>query len=220
QSLKLNFVRNAAIVNLKSFDSKSVHIDMFGCENVSVSHVRLSAPESSPNTDGIRIGNSNRVYISRSVISTGDDCIGILTGSRKIHVSGVVCGPGHGISIGSIGWSKRFEFVKGVRVANSRFVGTANGVRIKTWADAAYSRVSNVVFSDLVMEDVANPIIIDQQYCPNGSGCRLGRSLVQIRDVTFRNIYGMSASKSAVTLLCSESLPCRNVKLIDINLAY
>lgn len=43
---------------------------------------------------------------------------------------------------------------------------------------------------------------------------------MQIKDVTFKNIRGVSKSKVAVNLQCSGSVPCKNVKLIDINLTY
>lgn len=45
-------------------------------------------------------------------------------------------------------------------------------------------------------------------------------SAVQIKDVTFKNIHGISSTEVAVNLQCSGAMPCRNVKLIDINLAY
>lgn len=43
---------------------------------------------------------------------------------------------------------------------------------------------------------------------------------MQIEDVTFKNIRGISDSEIALKLQCSEALPCKNVKLIDINLSY
>ncbi|KAK4487146.1 hypothetical protein RD792_006461 [Penstemon davidsonii] len=45
-------------------------------------------------------------------------------------------------------------------------------------------------------------------------------SAVQIKDVTFDNIWGTSSTKVALSLQCSGVLPCKNVKLININLAY
>lgn len=43
---------------------------------------------------------------------------------------------------------------------------------------------------------------------------------VQIKDVTFKNIRGTSRTEAAVNLQCSKDFPCRDVKLIDINLVY
>ncbi|KAJ8642753.1 hypothetical protein MRB53_004501 [Persea americana] len=45
-------------------------------------------------------------------------------------------------------------------------------------------------------------------------------SRVKIDNVSFKNIRGTSSSQVAVNLLCSKGIPCQNVKLIDINLAY
>ncbi|XP_038722269.1 exopolygalacturonase clone GBGA483-like [Tripterygium wilfordii] len=43
-------------------------------------------------------------------------------------------------------------------------------------------------------------------------------SFVKIKDVTIKNVRGTYKSDSAVTLLCSPSVPCENMKLVDINL--
>ncbi|PIA38346.1 hypothetical protein AQUCO_02800199v1 [Aquilegia coerulea] len=66
-------------------------------------HYNHTAPEDSPNTDGIHIGDSSFISISHSNIGTGDDYISFGAGSNNIHVSNVTCGPGHGISVGSLG---------------------------------------------------------------------------------------------------------------------
>ena len=46
---------------------------------------------------------------------------------------------------------------------------TDNGVRVKTWANPHASNVFNLIFEDIIMENVRNPIIIDQQYCPSAN---------------------------------------------------
>lgn len=50
--------------------------------------------------------------------------------------------------------------------------------------------------------------------------CLQTPSRVKFNDIVFKNIRGTSSSQVAVNLLCSKGVPCQNVKLIDINLAY
>lgn len=134
-----------------------------------MSNIRISAPGDSPNTDGIHIGDSTNINIFHSTISTGDDCISLVSGSKGINVSDVFCGPGHGISVGSLGRSKDEETVKGLMVKNCTFTNTTNGVRIKTWAPSNVGLASSFIFEDIIVNDAYNPIIIDQQYCPSRS---------------------------------------------------
>ncbi|KAK4484507.1 hypothetical protein RD792_007090 [Penstemon davidsonii] len=219
-TLRFDFVTNSTVNNIKSVNSKNSHINIFACHNMIISNIRLTAPANSPNTDGIHIGTSNKIKISRAVIATGDDCISMVSGSRNIDIDNVACGPGHGISIGSLGRSHASEFVSGISVTNSIFIGSDNGVRIKTMAPSLHSKASGLTFQNLFMRNVSNPIVIDQQYCPY-EGCRVqSSSAVQIQDVTFRNIMGISRTQIAVNLQCSGALPCKNVKLINIDLGY
>lgn len=165
QSVRFDFVKNAIVHNIHSINSKNIHFNVFACNNVAFRRVTLSAPGNSPNTDGIHIGDSNNVRITRSVIGTGDDCISMVSGSQNIGIENVVCGPGHGISIGSLGRSQN-ESVSNIHIKNCSFLDTQNGVRIKTWAPSYPSKVSNIVFEDIVMTNANNPIFIDQHYCP------------------------------------------------------
>ncbi|KAK6134999.1 hypothetical protein DH2020_031283 [Rehmannia glutinosa] len=220
QTLRLDFITNSRVHHLRSINSKNTHINVFACTNLSISQVRITAPAESPNTDGIRIGSSNTIKISNSVISTGDDCISMVSGSQNIDISYVACGPGHGISIGSLGRShENNDDVVGIRVSKCTFIGSDNGVRIKTWAPSLSSLASNITFEDIVIRNARNPIVIDQQYCPL-SGCMEGDSAVQVQNVIFRNIWGISQTKVAVNIQCSGVLPCKNVQLINIHLAY
>ena len=43
-------------------------------------------------------------------------------------------------------------------------------------------------------------------------------SQVQISDVKFNDIRGSSATKEAVVLKCSQSVPCQDIELTDIDL--
>ncbi|KAG8054396.1 hypothetical protein GUJ93_ZPchr0001g30099 [Zizania palustris] len=78
------------------------------------------------------------------------------------------------------------EAVQNVTVKTTWFTGTTNGLRIKTWESDKRGYVRGVTFSDSTMSGVDNPIIIDQNYCPDG-GCGQGSgSGIKISDVRVR----------------------------------
>ncbi|KAA3456037.1 exopolygalacturonase-like [Gossypium australe] len=218
-SIKFDFVTNSRIESIRSVNSKNVHLAIYGCNNVNVSKVDLLAPADSPNTDGIKISRSADIRITNSRIRTGDDCIAIISGSSNIDVSYVYCGPGHGISIGSLGKYKNEENVNGVTVRKCTLSGTDNGVRIKSWESPYAITASRFLFQDIFMENVRNPIIIDQTYCPHSPCNQETASHVQIQDVTYRNIWGTSSSQVAVSFECSKKFPCKNIVMTDVNLA-
>ncbi|KAL1824624.1 hypothetical protein ACET3Z_011402 [Daucus carota] len=64
---------------------------------------------------------------------TGDDCISIGGGSKKLRINDIICGPGHGISVGSLGKHGDYDDVDDVEIIGAVFTGTTNGARIKTW---------------------------------------------------------------------------------------
>nr|POE81782.1 exopolygalacturonase [Quercus suber] len=182
--------------------------------------IQPCAPANSPNTDGIHVGRSSQITITNVDIVTGDDCISVGDGAQDIIVNQLTCGPGHGISIGSLGRYQNEEPVSGIRVTGATLSNTNNGVRIKTWPASTSGVASDIHFEDVVMNNVANPIIIDQNYCPNSQCSDESPSKVKISNVSFKKIRGTSSTKEAVNLICSKSAPCQQVVLSDIDLAY
>lgn len=164
--MRFDFVTNSRIHHLNSVNSKNAHINFFACTNITINQVTLIAPADSPNTDGIRLGASSNINISRSIIATGDDCISMIHGTNNVVISYVSCGPGHGISIGSLGKVLN-ETVHDIKVLNCNISDTQNGLRIKTWAPSLSGMVSNLTFGHILMNKVQNPIIFDQNYCPD-----------------------------------------------------
>ena len=167
QSLRFDFVTNSKVTSLTSINSKNAHINLFGSKGIEFHYIHIIAPENSPNTDGIHIGSSSNIEITDSTIATGDDCVSMSPGSKNINIRNVTCGPGHGISVGSLGGGPNEEDVSGLTVTDCTFIGTQNGLRVKTWAKPYPGNVFNLTFEDIIMENVNNPIIIDQQYCPS-----------------------------------------------------
>lgn len=56
-------------------------------------------------------------------------------------------------------------------VSGAKLIGTTNGLRIKTWqGGSGYAK--NIVFKNVLMDNVTNPIIIDQHYCDQEKPCQ------------------------------------------------
>ncbi|KAK4428027.1 putative polygalacturonase [Sesamum alatum] len=209
--------KNLKIRNITLFNSQQTHMAFSHCARVAASHVTLMAPADSPNTDGMHISASTRVELKHIIIATGDDCISIVSNSSRIRVKNVVCGPGHGISIGSLGKHNSSASVQDVIVSRAFLFGTKNGVRIKTWqGGSGFAR--NITFENIWMQNVSNPVVIDQYYCDSPEPCGNQTSAVGIDSVYFRNIRGTSATEEAMTFACSDSYPCKRLYLENIDL--
>lgn len=120
--------------------------------------------------------------------------------------------------------------------------------------------VRSVRFENVRMEDVENPIIIDQFYCDSPTTCETQvlyslkiqnlasnqtvtsnirpysrtvcslfiiefnafcfcqTSAVKISQIMYRNISGTTTSKNAMKFACSDSVPCSNIILSNVNL--
>ncbi|KAK9229362.1 hypothetical protein WN944_022324 [Citrus x changshan-huyou] len=205
------------VSGLKHINSQKNHISLDNCQDATLSNLHISAPESSPNTDGIDISASQNIHILNSNIATGDDCVAINTGSSQINVTGLTCGPGHGISIGSLGKQGEAAAVEEVHVKNCTLNATQNGLRIKTWqGGSGYAR--KITFNDITLTDVDNPIIIDQFYCPHEQ-CSNETNAVKISDVSYTGIHGTSITQDAIALNCSRTVGCDNIVLEHIHIA-
>ncbi|XP_016491031.1 polygalacturonase-like [Nicotiana tabacum] len=220
RSITFNWANDVEIEGLTSVNSQLMHLVINSCKNVMVKNVRIIAPELSPNTDGIHVQSSTGVTITGTSIKTGDDCISIGPGTRNLWMEKIQCGPGHGVSIGSLARDYKEDGVQNVTLINSVFTGSDNGLRIKSWARPSTGFVTNINYQNIIMRNVDNPIIIDQNYCPNNQGCPGQTSGVKINQVTYQNILGTSATQVAMTFDCSPSNPCSGIKLQDIKLTY
>ncbi|XP_010457658.1 PREDICTED: polygalacturonase-like [Camelina sativa] len=220
RSISFNAAKDVIISGVKSMNSQVGHMTLNGCTNVVVRNIRLVAPGNSPNTDGFTVQFSTGVTLTGSTVQTGDDCVAIGPGTRNFLISKLACGPGHGVSIGSLAKQLNEDGVENVTLSSAVFTGTQNGVRIKSWARPSTGFVRNVFFQNLIMKNVQNPIIIDQNYCPSNLGCPTEHSGVKISGVTYKNIQGTSATQQAMKLACSKSNPCTGITLQDIKLTY
>lgn len=77
--------------------------------------------------------------------------------------------------------------------------------------------VQGVLFSNIRVSEVENPIVIDQYYC-NSRKCKNQTSAVALSDITYEQISGTYTVQPAY-LACSDSIPCVDVILSDIDLS-
>uniref|UniRef100_A0A0D9XQV9 Polygalacturonase n=1 Tax=Leersia perrieri TaxID=77586 RepID=A0A0D9XQV9_9ORYZ len=237
RSLTVYRSRNVAVRGLTSIDSAGVHVTVQASAGVEIAGAVVSAPGDSPNTDGIHIKQSRNVTVRDAVIGTGDDCVSMVEGSQDVWIEDVTCGPGHGISIGSLGDTPEEAAVKNITVKNATLTGTTNGLRIKTWAKSNTGLVNNIIFSGIVTRNVSNPIIIDQNYCPGNISCPTevlqdrwiilisspsipDGSRIEISSVSYTDVEGTSATSVAVRFDCSPSRPCVGIVMHDVWLRY
>ncbi|PIN10324.1 Polygalacturonase [Handroanthus impetiginosus] len=206
---------NVTVTGITIQNSPQCHLKFDNCIGVSVYNFSVSSPGDSPNTDGIHLQNSKDVLIRSSNLACGDDCVSIQTGCTNVYIHNVNCGPGHGISIGGLGKDNTNACVSNITVRDIIMHNTMNGVRIKTWQGGSGS-VQGIHFSNIQFSEVQLPIVIDQYYCDK-TKCSNQTSAVALSGIDYANIRGTYTVKP-VHFACSDSMPCTDVTLTNIQL--
>ncbi|KIJ24931.1 glycoside hydrolase family 28 protein, partial [Sphaerobolus stellatus SS14] len=121
--------------------------------------------------------------------------------------------PGHGISVGSLGqFAGETDIVQNVWVENVVMANAQNGARIKVFggnpsppstAGGGTGFFKNVTFTNFHVENVDNPILIDQCYMTAANVCAEFPSTLIISDVHYNHVFGTAskASKGVVVHL-------------------
>ncbi|KAL4278185.1 hypothetical protein GQ457_03G008200 [Hibiscus cannabinus] len=110
----------------------------------------------------------------------------------------IYCGPGYGVSIGSLGKDNSADIVTKVVLDTALLRETTNGVRIETW-QGGFRKCEDGV--------------IDQLYCDSPKTCQNQALAVQISHIMYWNISGTTKSKEAMKFACSETTLCSNINL-------
>ncbi|KAL4388300.1 hypothetical protein GQ457_09G030380 [Hibiscus cannabinus] len=132
------------------------------------------------------------------------------------------CGPGHGISIGSLGKFENEEPLEGITISKCTMSDTTNGVRIKRWAGEFPGTASDIHFEDITVKNVSCPVIIDQKYCPSNKSKMNEESNVKLSKISFKNIQGTIALPEVVKSFAVAdspvkmwSLPTLTLRIVD-----
>src|SRR6185437_9133972 len=144
-------------------NSTNYHVSVNNTNGFTAWDVHLQTPTTkgmdARNTDGIDPGSSTNITIAHSWIDNGDDNIAIKTGVSHMSVLDNHFYDGHGMSIGSETYTgQSYLLVDGLTEDH-----TTSGIRIKSNVTRG-GLVHDLVYQDICMRGVANPIAISPYY--------------------------------------------------------
>ena len=223
---------NVLIEGVTLLNSPAWTINPVRCENVTVTRVTIVNPADSPNTDGINPDSCRYVHISDCHIDVGDDCITIKSGieteapekrgpCENITITNCTMAHGHG---GVVLGSEMSGGIRNVTISNCIFVGTENGLRIKTRRGRGGViediRASNIVMRDVLMPFTANlyysdkrqgdPVVADKYARPVDAGTP------RVRRIRFSEIIAEDAHYAAAFLYGLPEMPLEDVSFRDV----
>jgi polygalacturonase len=178
------------------------------CSKLLAADLTIRNDPDSPNTDGFNPESSSDIRLAGLHISVGDDCIAIKAGKRspnggpdrpteRVRISNCLMERGHGAVV--IG-SEMSAGVRDIQITNCHFRGTDRGLRIKTRRGRG-GTVSNIRFSDSLIEAVATPVAVNSFYFCDADGRSdyvQSRALMAVSDET-PNIRSISIKNVTVS---------------------
>lgn len=193
---------------------------------VTIRNIRVLAPPHSVNTDAIDPFASRHVLIEHIYANVGDDDVAIKSGmpkstdnraARYITIKDCKFMHGHGLSIGS-------EIAGGAQhilAEDITFDGTGNGIRIKANRDRG-NDVSDIVFKNIHMKNVPNPLIISEFY-PHKFPPKpdlpapITRLTPHFHNITIENMTAVNSKNGGVIAGLPEA-PIRDLKLDHVTI--
>jgi polygalacturonase len=189
--LILSHCDNFTLYRITLRNSPNFHVDYKSGNGFTVWGVKIYSPKRARNTDGIDPGNSTNVTITRSFIDAGDDNVAIKAGAglptTHMTISHNHFYSGHGMSIGS----ETNGGASAIRVTDLSMDGGDNAIRIKSNSTRG-GLVHDVVYEDVCIRNVTNPILMDTHYSFKGPE---QDKIPVYNDITLRNIRIMDGGK-------------------------
>lgn len=163
--VQMSHASNVLISGVTFQNGPMFHVAVATTNNATIYGLTITAPSTSPNTDGIDPSGSN-FLIQGCNISVGDDNIAVKAGDLCTNIGIYDCtfGTGHGLSVGG----QSNAGLDGMIVDHCTFNGTQFGLRLK--ADATQGGpVQNLTYTNLTMTGVQYPITFYSYYNQVGS---------------------------------------------------
>jgi polygalacturonase len=214
--------KNVQILGVTLKNSPNFNVALFRCQTVLCDGLTITAPEKSPNTDGIDPGNCRDVTIRFCKISVGDDnvsfkCVKDGPPEENVLVENCTFGTGHGASVGSALGSG----IRNITVRNCTFEGTTTPIRIKSARDRG-ALVEDVIYRDIRMKNVGTAIYINMYYFDKaGAATRTTKPVTEttpiIRNVTIENV-DVSKAKTAGEITGLPEMPVSDVLMKNVTI--
>lgn len=217
--------KHVLMENITVENSPMWQIVPYYSDDLTFRNMKVFAPTTSHNTDGIDPFSSSHVVIDHVLIDTGDDNVAIKSGqpnspgpdapSHDITITDCTFLHGHGLSIGS----EVAGGVQNVRAERIHFKGTATGIRIKSNRDRG-NDIGNLVYRDIQMEDVNTAILISEFYPkipPVIEAAPVSRLTPHFHDIHIENVKATGVQVAAVIVGLPES-PVRNLTLTNVHI--
>ncbi|KAJ7593776.1 glycoside hydrolase family 28 protein [Mycena floridula] len=219
-TMTLYQAKNVVVKNIRMINSPNWFNFVNEGQNVLFDNITINAAststEGAKNTDGWDTYRSDNVVISNSIINNGDDCVSFKPNSTNILVSNLKCTGSQ--SLGQ--YAGQFDIVENVTAIDIVMTNAGNGARMKAWAGAGVGsgRVSNILFSNFLVNNVDSPITIDQCYSTNATACAANPSNTYFDNIWFTNITGTASGATVAALKCSPDGRCGRVNVNDLHL--
>ena len=184
---------NFTLYRITLRNSPNFHVSVDRTNGFTAWGVKIQAPKTARNTDGIDPSSSTNVTITHSFIATGDDNVAIKAGNAgaasHMTIEHNHFYSGHGMSIGS----ETNGGAAAIRVRDLTIDGADNGIRIKSDRSRG-GLVQDVTYDDVCMRDVKNPVLLTTAYT-NASG----DLLPMYRDILLNNVRSVTPGRVTVT---------------------
>lgn len=189
--LILSHCDNFTLYRITLRNSPNFHVDYKSGNGFTVWGVKIYSPKRERNTDGIDPGNSTNVTITHCFIDAGDDNVAIKAGAglptTHMTISHNHFYSGHGMSIGS----ETNGGASAIRATDLSMDGGDNAIRIK-YNSIRGGLVHDVVYEDVCIRNVTNPILMDTHYTPLGKDTD---KIPVFQDITLRNVRLLCGGK-------------------------
>lgn len=172
-SIFMDRAKNINLIGLYVHNTQAWAIHPYMSDGINFYNLSIKNNPKMPTTDGIDPDCSSNIEIKGCHFSVGDDCIAIKSGtydlalkykkaSSNILIENNFMADGHG---GVVFGSESSGGINNIVVRRCLFENTDRGLRIKTRRGRGnIGQIDNIVFDDIVMNNVLTPFVINSYY--------------------------------------------------------